>query len=283
MKNNMKKITALLMAICMAFVPSGISLAQTDENYSLSKIALKEKVQEDVSADELNEIYKEYSILASHMGLISGTLSSISKKDGWVFHVTIEGIENEISLEAKTDKKVSILCRQNDIENYLDIYSNGKMILDDNQVEIKYENNEWDSNGGIMPLVSTSYWKKNPPYGKAADYTVSAGSTKNANVSLGKAIKSIAVSVFYTILTPVIGGVSSIIYQSLYTIVKSQDPQTKGLSYKAKKYYHKKQRSAGYIPAANLYVTKYNYTWYSRNNYKGKTSKQTAYYVKQMG
>lgn len=63
MKNNMKKITALLMAICMAFVPSGISLAQTDENYSLSKIALKEKVQEDVSADELNEIYKEYSIL----------------------------------------------------------------------------------------------------------------------------------------------------------------------------------------------------------------------------
>lgn len=134
-----------------------------------------------------------------------------------------------------------------------------------------------------MPLVSTSYWKRKSPYGKAADYTVSAGSAKNANISLGKAIESVAVSIFYTILAPAIGGVAPVIYSSLYTIVTSQDPQTKGLSYKAKKYYHKKQRSAGYIPAANLYVTKYNYTWYSRNNYKGKTSKQTAYFVKQMG
>ena len=283
MKKSIKKITALLMAACMAFVPSGISLAQTDENYGLSKIELREKVQENVSLDELNEIYKEYSVLASHMDLLSGTLNSINKENGWVFHVTIEGIKNEISLVSRTNKKVSILCRQNEIENYLDIYTNGKMVLDDQQVEIKYDNKESDLSGGIMPLVSTSYWKKKSPYGKAADYTISAGSAKNANVSLCKAIESIAVSAFYTILVPFIGGAAATIYSGLYTIVTSQDPQTKGLSYKAKKYYHKKQRSVGYIPAANLYVTKYNYTWYSRNNYKGKTSKQTAYYVKQMG
>ncbi|MCI8502501.1 MAG: hypothetical protein HFH00_01530 [Dorea sp.] len=83
------------MAACMAFVPSGISLAQTDENYGLSKIELREKVQENVSLDELNEIYKEYSVLASHMDLLSGTLNSINKENGWVFHVTIEGIKIE--------------------------------------------------------------------------------------------------------------------------------------------------------------------------------------------
>lgn len=55
MKKSMKKIIALIMAFCMAFIPSGISFAQTDVNYGFSKMELKEKIQE--------EIYKEYSVL----------------------------------------------------------------------------------------------------------------------------------------------------------------------------------------------------------------------------
>lgn len=279
---SMKQITALIMAFCMVLIPTGTSFAQTNVNY-ISKMELKEKIQGEISPSELDTIYKEYSVLASYMDFIKGTLNKVTKENGWIFHIVIEGLENEISLVDKTGEKISVLCRQNKIENHLDIFYSGKFVLDGKQVKIRYENNESSLTDGIMPLASTSYWKGKPPYGKAADYTISAGSTKNANISLGKAIEGVAVSIFYTILTPVIGGAASVIYSSLYALVVSQDPQTKGLSYKAKKYYHKKQRSAGYIPAANLYVTKYSYTWYSRNNYKGKTSKQTAYYVKQMG
>lgn len=116
MKKSMKKIIALIMAFCMALIPSGISFAQTDVNYGLSKMELKEKIQE--------EIYKEYSVLASHMDFIKSTLNNVTKENGWIFHITIEGLENEISLVAKNDEKISILCRQNEIENQLDIFSN---------------------------------------------------------------------------------------------------------------------------------------------------------------
>lgn len=153
------------------------------------------------------------------------------------------------------------------------------MILDGNEVKISFEEND----GEIVPKASTTWWAKSAPYGKAGDYTVSAGTASNANVDLGKAINSITVSAFYTLLTPFIGGAAAFIYSSLYSVITSQDPRTTGLSYKAKLYYHKNQRSAGYIPAANLYATKYNYTWYSKKNYKGTTTKEVVYLCKRLG
>lgn len=58
--------------------------------------------------------------------------------------------------------------------------------------------------------------------------------------------------------------------------VRKYDPYTKALSYKTKKYYHKKK---GWWVSNRKAVKKNIATVYTKKNYKGSTSKKTFYEI----
>lgn len=280
-----KRIISSILIIAMfivtfsqsAFASDNTSV-QTQKASTLT--ALTSKISETLSEAETDKLYNEYLLISDHVPFLNDFLAGINKVENepYIFEVEMEGMTNQISLIQNSQEKVTILFEDKDqnISNELQFFKNGKMVLDGKDVSIT-------SAPIIEPRVSTSWATTNCPYGSPGDYTVSAGSTSNPNVPLGQELTNIAVSAFYSLLVPVIGKVASVIYSTLYSIIKSQEPRTTGLSYKANRYYHKNQRSGGYIPAADLYVTKYNYTWYSKVNYKGTTTAQTAYECKRFG
>lgn len=280
-----QRILSMILIVAMLIMTSSPSVLAKDSEGEIfdnkAEMKLTSKLSGELSESELKKVEEQYTILSNHIKFLEESVVSINVGHNgiYVFDILVDGIIEQVSLFQNSKEKTVILFQNEKLSNKIEFYKDGRMILDGNEVKISFEEND----GEIVPKASTTWWAKSAPYGKAGDYTVSAGTASNANVDLGKAINSITVSAFYTLLTPVIGGAAAFIYSSLYSVITSQDPRTTGLSYKAKLYYHKNQRSAGYIPAANLYATKYNYTWYSKKNYKGTTTKEVVYLCKRLG
>ena len=280
-----KRIISSILIIAM-FIATFSQSAFASDNTSVQSqkastlATLTSKTSESLSEAETDKLYNEYLLISDHVTFLNDFLVGIDKVENepYIFEVEMEGMTNQISLVQNSQEKVTILFedKAQNISNEIQYFKNGKMLLDGKEISTPSE-------PVVEPKVSTTWGTTKCPYGSPGDYTVSAGPKSNPNVPLGQAIADIAVSAFYSLLAPVIGKIASAIYSTLYSLIKSQDPRTTGLSYKANRYYHKNQRSGGYIPAADLYVTKYNYTWYSKVNYRGSTTAQPAYECKRFG
>ncbi len=240
---------------------------------------LDAKVSEELTDAEYKEMYEENIILSEQMTFLNDFLTDIHKGgDGhFVFEVKIDESINEVSVLQKDEEKTVILVvdEDKDIRNVVVYFKDGKMVVDDRLV---FEN----AGTTVKPKVSTSWWADSCPYGRPVDYSISAGHRSVEDVDLGTSVDRLAAIVFYGIMSKAL-GVAGAIYTGIYEFLLETAPDTAGLSYKADLFYHKNQRSAGYIPAMDMYVTKYNITWYAEENFDGRTLYETWYLCKRMG
>lgn len=232
--------------------------------------------KEEITFVQKEKIKAEAELVKEVFQISTNDILAINlKEERNLYTVQMGEYENTIEVLEKTSNETRFKITQGDIQNIWVEKSDGTIILDGNVLELETENE-------IVPLNSDTYYTKKPIYGKAADYSKYVSSSSKKNIPLSKSISNLTMTVFQAILGEIIGPVANTIASSIYSFVKSNDSSTKGLSYKAKIYVHKNANSSGYIKSVNAYVRKYNYTWYSKINYKGKTTKQTAYQVRRM-
>lgn len=141
------------------------------------------------------------------------------------------------------------------------------------------EDNFRQSSGEVTNWLTTSC-----PYGKKADYNYKLGTKKDANVTLTTAISNLTYSAFMFLICKQLGVAKALSsgLSSLFGTVRTLNPSTRGLSYKATNYAHKKYHNT-YIKPIRKYAYKSNYTWYPEKKYKGKAYLKTYYQMKQIG
>ena len=282
MKKKLYSIALIATMLASVFPHTAFAQGSTvfDDTDSADYAILSEKVSEKFSKEELHEVYEESKFLAEEITFFKDLLVDVNKEgENYVFKLDYGYTTNEISIIQNDDEKITILIEDHEmnISNILECHSNGKTLIDGFEV---FPNAE---TAVVEPKASSNWWTQTCPYGKPVDYNVYAGHKENKNIPLGNKIEKITVSAFIKICIPIIGDMLSDIYNDLYYYLKGANPGATAFSYKADMYYHKNQRSAGYIPAANMYVTKNNFTWYPQINFGGTNRYETWYDCTRLG
>ena len=276
-----KKICSMMLVAVMitAIFPSA-AFAQDNVGIGMKYTLLADKVSENFSDVEFQEMYEESAVLSQEFAFFNELLVNIEKgNDGdYIFELDYGYTTNEIQIVQENDEKtiIEIVDNEMNICNIMECYKDGRTIIDGFEVSSATET-------VVKPRVSSNWWTQTCPYGKPVDYSVSAGHKENKNIPLGNKIEKITVTAFIKICIPVIGKAVSKVYENLYGYLKGANPGATAFSYKADLYYHKNQRSGGYIPAANMYVTRYNYTWYPKINFGGTNRYETWYDCTRLG
>ena len=195
-------------------------------------------------------------------------------------------IYNDIIVLENSTEKTVLDITQGDIHNVLEFNANGDVILDGNPVEVTYAQTAPSTDmSAISPRAgATIYYKDAPEYGLKSDYTHFLKNQNVADIKLNEKISSMACSAFISII---VFYVSSSVYAAavagaitelsdVYNDFIHADPDTTGLSCKAKVYTHKNYTS-GYIPSIFTFIYKYSCTFYSKTIYQGTTSSTTIY------
>lgn len=217
--------------------------------------------------------------------LEAGIIQKIEAKAGESknYKIKIGDYTNAITVLNNSDDMFEFEVVQDDITEIVKVTATGEICIDGNKVRIENEE-ENNKTGDVMAFDSQLWFQKKCPYGKAADYSKYLSTVSNGDIRFTKTLQDISISAYVTVVVAACGGkeLAGWVASSVYTALRNYEPNTKGISYKAKKYYHKKSSSSGYINSIRQYVYKYNYTWYTKANYKGKTAKATAYRVKEI-
>lgn len=190
------------------------------------------------------------------------------------YTVDYNGLQNEIVVVENTQDMAKLIIRQGEIVNNI-VLTSSDMIIDGEKVELE---DSLSNDSTPKSADNTHYWTKTCPYDKAGNYTNLKG-TANRSVTLPKKIKSMTFAAFLSVVTSAFSGagvIASVVASNLYDYLLDTEPTAKGFSGKTKSYTHKKYPN-GYIKPRRLTVTKINYTWYAKLNYKGKTKKETWY------
>ena len=219
---------------------------------------------------------EDFKMLAMNGFLANGEIVSASgskTSQGTRYTVDYDGIQNEIVVVEQTQDTATLIIKQGDIVNHI-VLTSDFMTIDGEKVALE-ESSSTDST--LKSADNTHYWTKKCPYDKAANYTHSTG-TANHSVTLPKSVKTVAFSVFVSIVSKAFGSsiVGTQAITVLYNFLLDTQPTAKGFSGKTKSYTHKNYTS-GYIKPRRLTVTKIKYTWYTKINYKGDTKKETWY------
>lgn len=274
----------LIVVMLLTIIPSRV-LAQgsvgADKQHSATSVLLDAKISEGLTDAEYQEMYYETTILSEKISFFNEFLVDIEKRDDgkYVFRLDYGNTINEISLIQSDNEKTTIRIDDYgmNIMNIMECYRDGRTVIDGFEVSSAGETIV------IEPKASSNWWTQTCPYGKPVDYSVYAGHKENSNIELTNKIEKITVSVFLYICIPKIGKIANKIYRELYDYIKEANPGAEAFSYKADLYYHKNQRSAGYIPAANMYVTRGNYEWYPEKNFQGSNLYETWYDCTRLG
>lgn len=262
----------------LTIIPSS-SFAQgsvePDGQYS---VLLDADISENLTDTEYQEMYYDKTILSEKIAFFNEFLVGIKKgNDGkYAFRLDYGNTINEILVIQNDDEKTTIRIDDYgmNISNIMEFYRDGRTLIDGFEVS---------DTAVVEPKASSNWWTQTCPYGKPVDYSVYAGHKENSNIELTNKIEKITVSAFLYICIPKIGKIANKIYRELYDYLKETNPGAEAFSYKADLYYHKNQRSAGYIPAANMYVTKGNYEWYPEKNFQGRNLYETWYDCTRLG
>lgn len=203
-------------------------------------------------------------------------------------------ITDEISVDA-IDNDIVLNITEGNIRNELKICDDGSMYLDgvkiqteddkmsdeiaDHSALIDYEERFRQSSGEVMNWVTTSC-----PYGKKGDYNYKLGTIKDADVTLTATISNLTFTAFMIIIGIELGinPKLSTCLSEVFNYIRTRNPSTRGLSYKATNYAHKKYHNT-YIKPIRKRVYKSNYKWYPEKKYKGKVYSKTYYCMKQIG
>lgn len=284
MKKTRKSI-AIILVLMLTVTTSQTAVAQ--DNISM-KQEQDIEVESLLSEDSLGydnckeEIGSDLEALEECGVLGAGDLKEITAQEhGNIdYEIQIGEYLNKITVLQNTDDIFEMEVVQDDIMENVRVTSDGRIFADGNEVIIS----ETEEDNIVIGYDSEQWYQKKCPYGTKADYSKYFGTTKNADIRFTKTLQDITMSLYITALTSACGGktVAQLIASDTYTALRNYEPQSKGISYVMKKYYHKNHTGGGYIKAIKQYVYKCNYTWYPKANYKGKTKAVTLYHVKQL-
>ncbi len=166
------------------------------------------------------------------------------------------------------------LEKENNITNVLEVYKDGRIVVDGVPIEISYENN----NSNIRRIGSSVYFKGNPDYGSGSSYSKYYSNENIADVQLRRNVSSFATAVLVWIMSEAMGGVPGKalgLLSAALSFISSSDPYSTALSCKSQIYVHKTQ--GAYIASKFTFIYRYNTMLYSRTNYGG-TSQYVVIY-----
>ena len=201
---------------------------------------------------------------------------NISKKVFKEYTVRCGDIENNIViLDRNKEKDVfRVVEKENNITNVLEVYKDGRIVVDGVPIEISYENN----NSNIRRIGSSVYFKGNPDYGSGSSYSKYYSNENIADVQLRRNVSSFATAVLVWIMSEAMGGVPGKalgLLSAALSFISSSDPYSTALSCKSQIYVHKTQ--GAYIASKFTFIYRYNTMLYSRTNYGG-TSQYVVIY-----
>lgn len=263
----MKKIFVKIMGICSLILcifllqfQSIFAMEESAHNYA---ILAKENAKYDEEIKQFGEIRQVKEV-------------NISKKIFKEYTVRYGDIENNIViLDRNKEKDVfRIVEKENNITNVLEIYKDGRIVVDGVPIEISYDNN----NANIKRIGSSVYFKGNPDYGSGSSYSKYYSNENIADIDLRRAVSSFATGVLVWIMSKAMGGVPGDALGFLSTalsFISSSDPYSTALSCKSSIYVHKTQ--GAYIASKFTFIYRYNTMLYSRTNYRG-TSRYVVIY-----
>ena len=105
-------------------------------------------------------------------------------------------------LDRNKEKDVfRIVEKENNITNVLEIYKDGRIVVDGVPIEISYDNN----NANIKRIGSSVYFKGNPDYGSGSSYSKYYSNENIADIDLRRAVSSFATGVLVWIMSKAMG------------------------------------------------------------------------------
>lgn len=204
------------------------------------------------------------------------------------------GIINDICAIENSETRISFRIIQDELSNVLSFAAN-EISLNGHKVKILSQNSVEIAPASITPRNSDTTFVASCPYGTEGDYMKPLSSNKFDetvnSIVLGQPASTIAYSALSGIMIAALQAVGSIgalsgvfvgvVLAGLYAWLNDSFPNTYGISYAAKLFYHKScgTLSAGYISGYGSYVTKYDITWYSQYRCNGDKHYDTAYKV----
>lgn len=263
MKKNIIKIIGTCSLIICIFLLQFQSIFAVEESGYNHIILAKENAKYDEEIKQFGEIRQIKEV-------------NISKKIFKEYTVRCGDVENNIViLDRNKEKDVfRVVEKENNITNVLEIYKDGRIVVDGVPIEISYENN----NTNIRRIGSSVYFKGNPDYGSGSSYSKYYSNENIADVQLRRNVSSFATAVLVWIMSKAMGGVPGEALGLLSTalsFISSSDPYSTALSCKSNIYVHKTQ--GAYIASKFTFIYRYNTTLYSRTNYGG-TSRYVVIY-----
>lgn len=270
-------ILTLLLTSCFSIVRANIS-TNSSEDYKF----IKNMYAHTLSKGEVAQITKEINLL-SNCGIEQNDIHGIDKRDeNYVYEIAIPDSEDNGTVSVKTLKNgdVHYIFKEGSLCDNVIYTHDGKVLLDGKEVVVEHEEKLFYEKEDANLRAIYTHASTTCPYGKAADYNVSAGTINNDNIKLNKRLGSITTNGLASILLKVLKAalILKISVKLAVFIInngKIDNPDSKALSHKTKRYYHKN----GKYVKPGMRVMKNVAQWYTKANYKGTSHKKVTYSI----
>ena len=242
-----------------------------------------------ISNTDREQIYKDVALL-DKLGLFSignGKLVGIVPvqetenediETKFIYKVDYGDICEKIIVSKISKDVIQMIASDGRISNAIIFKSDGTMTIDGNDVYVLDSpvSSECILAQDIVTRSSDRFFQTTCPYGESSEYTHFVGNTNKADIELGTAHKNSTFSAVLTAITLVLAGpeyaIAAGFTSILWNYLKDAAPESHGLSFQAKKYWHNSCSglSGGYISAIGKYVTYWCIQWFAKPQYQTK-------------
>ncbi|MBQ2837710.1 MAG: hypothetical protein IJE67_06255 [Peptococcaceae bacterium] len=293
-QSKIKKAISFILATAI-LATSSFTVYANDNTYNQSSIMTQQAVVAYETLDAKQKKVVESELLAlKNLGIFNADDVKIvniniknddtivrSTEENYIFSIQLGDYINDITVLNQTKDETVYFIKQGSIENTLILRNDGKVILDGNEVTFSSNISE-----EIVANETIVYYRENPTYGTASDYTKYYDYITNSIIALENKIKNITATVFFAVISlipgigegAVIAGVAGV----LYTTYSEFAPECEYLSCQSSLYHHKNSSSTGYISAYGGYITKYYTSWYAEKDFADYVDTTVYYEIKQI-
>lgn len=271
---NLRKLTISALIFMISILPLQPSFAMQNNNVDYNLVAIEHL--DDSSIIEDISVLQKYRLIDSDCGQIL-SISDIDNCGDNIKEYTVKYGDkiNTISILNHDTNKTTLQIKQpsDNISNTLEIYSDGRMILDGSLIKV-------NTSTEITPCAGSSiYFNNSPGYGSASDYSHYFKQENISDIAFNTLISNIATGTLMSIIFYAMGGIVASGLGYVCDIISefvNYNPNSRSLSSKSTVYSHRSYPS-GYIPSTFSHVYKYRTTFYSKINYGGISRTVTMY------
>jgi hypothetical protein len=263
-----RKLFSIVIAVVFAFSSITMVYADANQENNAQSQELEELVGKDLSKKEAREITQDLESLQS-VGLDDEISSADIEKDGDVTYTVQvnENVSSEIEVNNSGDD-LTLDITEGDIHNVVEVTDDNKVFVDGEEVIVEKAE---ESNDLVIGSDRNNWTTTKCPYGSSSSYTKYAGMTGDSDIKVTKLLKDLAVTTIATIValfSPIAGFAIAVA-----ATLKSAGANSKHLSYKKYRYYHKN----GNRVRGTLYVTQNRIDWYAKASFKGSKVRKVTY------